>query len=147
MSLCITAQHRHMLDQVLTLFNLRPDFDLNLMKAGQDLTDITSSVLLGVREVLRATKPDIVLVHGDTTTTLGTSLAAYYERLPVGHVEAGLRTGNPYSPWPEEIEPPPHRRDCHSAFRAYGECTRQSAARGHRQRVLLQSPGIPLLMR
>lgn len=100
---CVTAQHRQMLDQVLDLFKIKPDFDLDLMKPGQDLTDITINVLLGIRMVLRQWRPDWVLVHGDTTTTLATSLAAYYEKIPVGHVEAGLRTGNIYSPWPEEM--------------------------------------------
>lgn len=100
---CVTAQHRHMLDQVLSLFSIVPDFDLNLMTPGQDLSDITANVLLGMRGVLREWRPDYVLVHGDTTTTFATSLAAYYERIAVGHVEAGLRTGNIYSPWPEEV--------------------------------------------
>lgn len=100
---CVTAQHRQMLDQVLSLFEIVPDFDLDLMKPGQDLTDITSNVLLGMRSILKAWKPDWVLVHGDTTTTLAASLSAYYEKIPVGHVEAGLRTGNIYSPWPEEM--------------------------------------------
>ena len=100
---CVTAQHRQMLDQVLELFDLKPDFDLNLMKPGQDLSDITSNVLLGMRSVFAEWTPDIVLVHGDTTTTLGASLAAYYAKVKVGHVEAGLRTGNKYSPWPEEM--------------------------------------------
>jgi UDP-N-acetylglucosamine 2-epimerase (non-hydrolysing) len=100
---CVTAQHRQMLDQVLDLFKIKPDFDLDLMKPGQDLTDITSNVLLGMRTVFKLCRPDWVLVHGDTTTTLATSLAAYYEKIPVGHVEAGLRTGNIYSPWPEEM--------------------------------------------
>lgn len=100
---CVTAQHRQMLDQVLDLFSIKPDFDLDLMKPGQDLTDITSNVLLGMRKVFKDWKPDWVLVHGDTTTTLATSLAAYYEKIAVGHVEAGLRTGNIYSPWPEEM--------------------------------------------
>jgi len=100
---CVTAQHRQMLDQVLSLFSLTPDFDLNLMTPGQDLSDITSKVLTGMRDVLREWRPDYVFVHGDTTTTFATSLAAYYERIPVGHVEAGLRTGNIYSPWPEEV--------------------------------------------
>jgi UDP-N-acetylglucosamine 2-epimerase (non-hydrolysing) len=100
---CVTAQHRQMLDQVLDLFAIKPDFDLDLMKPGQDLTDITSNVLLGMRSVFKAWRPDWVLIHGDTTTTLATSLAAYYEKIPVGHVEAGLRTGNIYSPWPEEM--------------------------------------------
>jgi len=100
---CVTAQHRQMLDQVLELFGIVPDFDLNLMQPGQDLTDITSSVLLGMRGVLRQWRPDWVLVHGDTTTTFAAALAAYYEKISVGHVEAGLRTGNIYSPWPEEM--------------------------------------------
>lgn len=100
---CVTAQHRQMLDQVLGLFNIVPEFDLDLMKPGQDLTDITTRVLLGMRDVFRTWRPDYVLVHGDTTTTLATSLAAYYEKVAVGHVEAGLRTGNIYSPWPEEM--------------------------------------------
>ena len=100
---CVTAQHRQMLDQVLELFNIEPDFDLNLMKSGQDLTDITSNVLLGLRDILKEWRPDWVLVHGDTSTTLASSLAAYYEKIPVGHVEAGLRTGDIYSPWPEEM--------------------------------------------
>lgn len=100
---CVTAQHRQMLDQVLGLFSIIPDYDLNIMKPGQDLTDITCNVLTGMRGVLRDWEPDYVLVHGDTTTTLATSLAAYYEKIKVGHVEAGLRTGNRYSPWPEEI--------------------------------------------
>lgn len=100
---CVTAQHRQMLDQVLSLFDIQPDFDLNLMTARQDLTDVTTRVLLGMRDVLAKWRPDVVLVHGDTTTTLAAGLAAYYERIPVGHVEAGLRTGNIYSPWPEEV--------------------------------------------
>jgi UDP-N-acetylglucosamine 2-epimerase (non-hydrolysing) len=101
--LCVTAQHRQMLDQVLGLFELQPDFDLNLMKPGQDLSDITVNVLLGMRDVYRQWLPDLILVHGDTTTTLATSLSAYYARIQVGHVEAGLRTGNKYAPWPEEM--------------------------------------------
>lgn len=100
---CVTAQHREMLDQVLELFGITPDYDLNLMKPGQDLTDITARVLHGLKPVLTEFNPDLVLVHGDTTTTLATSLAAYYQRIPVGHVEAGLRTGNILSPWPEEV--------------------------------------------
>lgn len=100
---CVTAQHREMLDQVLELFSIKPDYDLNLMKPGQDLTDITANVLLGLRPVLKEFKPDLMLVHGDTTTTFAAALAAYYEKIPVGHVEAGLRTGNIYAPWPEEI--------------------------------------------
>lgn len=100
---CVTAQHREMLDQVLNLFEIVPDYDLDLMKPGQGLFEITSGALIGLKGVLSAASPDLVLVHGDTTTTLAASLAAYYERIPVGHVEAGLRTGNIYSPWPEEI--------------------------------------------
>jgi UDP-N-acetylglucosamine 2-epimerase (non-hydrolysing) len=100
---CVTAQHRHMLDQVLNLFGIVPDFDLDLMQPGQDLTDITGNVLTGIRGVLRQWRPDEVLVHGDTTTTFAASLGAYYEKVPVSHVEAGLRTHNIYSPWPEEI--------------------------------------------
>jgi len=99
---CVTAQHREMLDQVLNMFDITPDYDLNLMKPGQDLYDITANVLLGLKDVLRDFKPDVVLVHGDTTTTSASSLAAFYEKIKVGHVEAGLRTGDIYSPWPEE---------------------------------------------
>ncbi|WP_417884431.1 non-hydrolyzing UDP-N-acetylglucosamine 2-epimerase [Vibrio rumoiensis] len=99
---CVTAQHREMLDQVLELFDINPDYDLNIMKAGQDLTDVTASILLGLRHVLQEFKPDYVLVHGDTATTLSTTLAAYFQKIKVGHVEAGLRTNNVYSPWPEE---------------------------------------------
>ncbi len=100
---CVTAQHRQMLDQVLDLFAIRPDFDLNLMKAGQDLSDITSNVLLGMRKVYQQWQPDVILVHGDTTTTLAACLSAYYAKIKVGHVEAGLRSFNKYSPWPEEM--------------------------------------------
>lgn len=100
---CVTAQHREMLDQVLDIFDIHPDYDLNLMKSGQDLYDVTSAVLLGMRDVLRATQPDIVLVHGDTTTAYATALAAFYSAIPVGHVEAGLRTHNILSPFPEEF--------------------------------------------
>ena len=99
---CVTAQHREMLDQVLGLFELTPDFDLNLMKAGQTLTDVTTGVLQGIEQVLQAWKPDVLLVHGDTTTTFASALAAFYQQVAVGHVEAGLRTGHLYSPWPEE---------------------------------------------
>lgn len=98
----VTAQHREMLDQVLDLFEIKPDFDLNLMKSGQDLYDVTAGVLLGLRNILKDFQPDMVLVHGDTATTFAASLAAFYQRIPVGHVEAGLRTGNLSSPWPEE---------------------------------------------
>lgn len=100
---CVTGQHREMLDQVLSIFDITPDFDLNIMKPGQDLYDVTSRVLLGMRDVFLRCKPDIVLVHGDTTTSSSAALAAFYQQIPVGHVEAGLRTHNIYSPWPEEI--------------------------------------------
>lgn len=99
---CVTAQHRQMLDQVLELFDIKPEYDLDLMKPGQDLTDITTGVLQGLKTVLAAWQPDVVLVHGDTSTTFAATLAAFYQRIAVGHVEAGLRTGNLYSPWPEE---------------------------------------------
>lgn len=99
---CVAGQHREMLDQVLNLFEITPDFDLNIMKSGQDLTDVTTTILQGMKSVFAEFKPDIVLVHGDTATTFATTLAAYYQQIPVAHVEAGLRTGNLYSPWPEE---------------------------------------------
>ncbi len=99
---CVTAQHRQMLDQVLDLFEIKPDYDLDIMKPGQNLYEVTSNILLGLKDVFEEVKPDVVLVHGDTTTTLATSLAAFYQKISVGHVEAGLRTGNIYSPWPEE---------------------------------------------
>lgn len=99
---CVTAQHREMLDQVLELFEIKPDYDLNIMKVGQSLNDVTARILLEIKPVLQDFKPDVVLVHGDTATTFAATLAAYYEQIPVGHVEAGLRTGNIYSPWPEE---------------------------------------------
>ncbi|SAK50345.1 UDP-N-acetylglucosamine 2-epimerase [Caballeronia pedi] len=99
---CVTGQHREMLDQVLALFDIHPDFDLNIMKRGQDLYDVTAAILSGMRDVLSTYRPDMVLVHGDTTTTMATTLAAFYQRIAVGHVEAGLRTGNLTSPWPEE---------------------------------------------
>ncbi len=101
-TVCVTAQHRQMLDQVLDLFEIRPDFDLNIMKPGQTLSGITTEILGKIEGVLAQNRPDLVLVHGDTSTTFATALAAYYHRIPVGHVEAGLRTGNIYSPWPEE---------------------------------------------
>ncbi len=99
---CVTGQHREMLDQVLSLFDIVPEFDLNIMKPGQDLTDVTCAIMQGLRPLLAAEKPDMVLVHGDTSTTLSTSLACYYQQIPIGHVEAGLRTGDIYAPWPEE---------------------------------------------
>ena len=98
----VTAQHRQMLDQVLELFRITPDYDLDIMQAGQDLYDVTARVLVGMREVLKSAKPDVVLVHGDTSTTLTTSLAAYYQQVKIAHIEAGLRTHNLHSPWPEE---------------------------------------------
>ena len=100
---CVTGQHREMLDQVLQIFGVTPDFDLNIMKQGQDLYDVTSRVLVGMRDVLAEAKPDVVLVHGDTTTSMAAAMAAFYRQIPVGHVEAGLRTHNIYSPWPEEM--------------------------------------------
>ena len=100
---CVTGQHREMLDQVLRIFDIQPDYDLNIMKQGQDLYDVTAKVLIGMRDVLKETQPDIVLVHGDTTTSTAAALAAFYQQIPVGHVEAGLRTHNIYSPWPEEM--------------------------------------------
>ena len=100
---CVTGQHREMLDQVLDLFHIVPDYDLNVMQPNQDLYDITSRILLGMRDVLRSAQPDIVLVHGDTTTSVTAALAAFYQQIPVGHIEAGLRTNNIYSPWPEEM--------------------------------------------
>lgn len=100
---CVTGQHREMLDQVLRIFGVKPDYDLNIMKQGQDLYDVTARVLTGMRDVFRACKPDVVLVHGDTTTSTAAALAAFYQQIPVGHVEAGLRTHNIYSPWPEEM--------------------------------------------
>ena len=100
---CVTGQHREMLDQVLRIFDIKPDYDLNIMKQGQDLYDITARVLVGMRDVLTECRPDVVLVHGDTTTSTAAALAAFYQQIPVGHVEAGLRTHNIYSPWPEEM--------------------------------------------
>ena len=100
---CVTGQHREMLDQVLKIFDIKPDYDLNIMKQGQDLYDVTARVLTGMREVLKEVKPDVVLVHGDTTTSTAAALATFYQQIPVGHVEAGLRTHNIYSPWPEEM--------------------------------------------
>lgn len=100
---CVTGQHREMLDQVLHIFDIKPDYDLNIMKQGQDLYDVTTRVLVGMRDVLKESQPDIVLVHGDTTTSTAAALAAFYQHIPVGHVEAGLRTHDIYSPWPEEM--------------------------------------------
>ena len=100
---CVTGQHREMLDQVLYIFDIKPDYDLNIMKQGQDLTDVTARVLTGMRDVFAKCKPDVVLVHGDTTTSTAAAMAAFYQQIPVGHVEAGLRTHNIYSPWPEEM--------------------------------------------
>ena len=100
---CVTGQHREMLDQVLQIFDVQPDYDLNIMKQGQDLYDVTSRVLVGMRDILDKVKPNVVLVHGDTTTSMAAALASFYRQIPVGHVEAGLRTHNLYSPWPEEM--------------------------------------------
>lgn len=100
---CVTGQHREMLDQVLTIFDVKPDYDLNIMKQGQDLYDVTARVLTGMRDVFKTCRPDVLLVHGDTTTSTAAALAAFYQQIPVGHVEAGLRTHNIYSPWPEEM--------------------------------------------
>ena len=100
---CVTGQHREMLDQVLEIFDIHPDYDLNIMKQGQDLYDITARVLVGMRDILKEVQPDVVLVHGDTTTSTAAALAAFYQQIPVGHVEAGLRTYDIYSPWPEEM--------------------------------------------
>ncbi len=100
---CVTGQHTEMLDQVLEIFDIHPDYDLNIMKQGQDLYDITARVLVGMRDILKEVQPDVVLVHGDTTTSTAAALAAFYQQIPVGHVEAGLRTYDIYSPWPEEM--------------------------------------------
>ena len=100
---CVTAPHRQLLDQVMDVFHLTADYDLDIMQQGQDLYDITSRVLLSMRDVLRQARPNLVLVHGDTTTSTAAALAAFYQQVPVGHIEAGLRTGNIYSPWPEEM--------------------------------------------
>ena len=100
---CVTGQHREMLDQVLHIFDVKPDYDLNIMKQGQDLTDVTTRVLIGLRDVFKKCHPDVVLVHGDTTTSTAGAIAAFYAQIPVGHIEAGLRTHNIYSPWPEEM--------------------------------------------
>lgn len=113
---CVTAQHREMLDQVLKIFEIVPDFDLNIMQAGQDLTDVTTRVLTGMRDVLKKTKPDLVLVHGDTTTSMAAALAAFYQKIKVGHVEAGLRTNNMQSPWPEEMNRQVTDRICNYYF-------------------------------
>ena len=121
--IAVTAQHREMLDQVLRLFGITPDYDLNVMKPGQGLTEITASVLAGLKPILESFKPDLMLVHGDTTTTLSASLAAYYQQISVGHVEAGLRTGNIYSPWPEEI----NRKVTGTIARLHFAPTRKSA--------------------
>ncbi len=131
-AVCVTAQHREMLDQVLMLFGITPEFDLNLMKPGQDLTDITGGVLAGLRTVLGEFNPDLVLVHGDTSTTLAASLAAFYRQIPVGHVEAGLRTGNIYAPWPEEVN-----------RRVAGTIARLHFAPTQRSRDNLLAEGVP----
>ncbi|WP_305046425.1 non-hydrolyzing UDP-N-acetylglucosamine 2-epimerase [Geoalkalibacter sp.] len=128
---CVTAQHRQMLDQVLDLFGISPQYDLDIMKPGQSLTDVTCNVLQGLSPVLEEFRPDVVLVHGDTTTTMAASLAAYYQKIPVGHVEAGLRTGNAYSPWPEEMN-----------RRLAGAITRHHFAPTERSRQNLLAEGV-----
>lgn len=102
LKVCVTGQHREMLDQVLSLFEITPDFDLDIIKHGQTLQEVTSAILIGLKPILEQWTPHIVLVHGDTATTFSASLAAYYQQIPIGHIEAGLRTGDIYSPWPEE---------------------------------------------
>lgn len=129
--IAVTAQHRQMLDQVLSLFDIVPDYDLNVMKPGQSLTEITAAVLEGLKPVLEDFRPDLVLVHGDTTTTCSASLAAYYQQIPVGHVEAGLRTGNIYSPWPEEI----NRKIAGTIARLHFAPTERAAANLKREAV------------
>ena len=126
--LCVTAQHREMLDQVLELFELVPDYDLNIMKPNQTISQITSNVIMGLEEVYQKERPDIVLVHGDTTTTFAASLSAFYQQIKVGHVEAGLRTGDKYSPYPRRNEQDPHRPYRGPAFRADGEKPAEPAA-------------------
>ena len=109
---CVTGQHREMLDQMLEVFDIHPDHDLNIMQPGQDLYDVSSRILLGMRDILTKERPDLVLVHGDTSTSSFAALAAFYQHIPVGHVEAGLRTGNIYSPWPEEMNRQLNGRIC-----------------------------------
>src|SRR6185369_13403463 len=130
--ICVTAQHRQMLDQVLDLFEIVPAYDLNIMKSGQSLTDVTCNVLQGLAPILEVSRPDVVLVHGDTTTTMAASLAAYYQKVAVGHVEAGLRTGNIYSPWPEEMN-----------RRLTGAITRYHFAPTEQSRQNLLNEGVP----
>ena len=128
---CVTAQHREMLDQVLHVFDVKPEYDLNIMKQGQDLYDITSRVLLGLRDVLKKELPDIVLVHGDTTTSSAAALAAFYQQIPVGHVEAGLRTHNIYSPWPEEMN-----RQITSRIAVFHSPPTELSRRNYKEKVL-----------
>ena len=113
---CVTGQHREMLDQVLHIFDIQPDYDLNIMKQGQDLYDVTARVLTGMRDVLKESRPDLVLVHGDTTTSTASALAAFYQQIPVGHIEAGLRTHNIYSPLAGRNEPADHGTYCYLSF-------------------------------
>ena len=124
---CVTAQHRDMLDQVLDLFDITPDVDLNLMRPNQTLPGLTSAVIDGVTKALNAEKPDMVLVHGDTTTTFAAALAAFYQRIPVGHVEAGLRTGDIYAPFPERSVPASHRQYFNASFCTHRRCQKQLA--------------------
>lgn len=128
---CVTAQHREMLDQVLTLFSIVPDYDLNIMQPGQGLTEITCRILEGLKPILADFKPDVVLVHGDTTTTIATSLAAFYQRIPVGHVEAGLRTGDLYSPLAGRGKPHADRTSGDVPLCADGKLAAESVAGEH----------------
>ena len=129
-TVCVTGQHREMLDQMLEVFDIHPDHDLNIMQAGQDLYDVSARILLGMRDVLRTERPNLVLVHGDTSTSTFAALAAFYQHIPVGHVEAGLRTGNIYSPWPEEMNRQLNGRLCTWHF-APTETARQNLLREH----------------
>ena len=122
---CVTGQHREMLDQVLHIFGIKPDYDLNIMKQGQDLYDVTARVLTGMRDVLKEARPDVVLVHGDTTTSTAAALAAFYQQIPVGHVEAGLRTHDIYSPWPEEMNRTDNGTHSSLSFRTYAPVPRK----------------------
>ena len=129
-TVCVTGQHREMLDQMLEVFDIHPDYDLNIMQPGQDLYDVSTHIMLGMRDVLTSVKPDLVLVHGDTSTSTFAALAAFYQHIPVGHVEAGLRTGNIYSPWPEEMNRQLNGRLCTWHF-APTETARQNLLREH----------------
>ncbi len=130
---CVTAQHREMLESGLNPLSIVPDYNLNIMKPGQGLTEITCRILQELKPILESFRPDVVLVHGDTTTTVATSLAAFYQRIPVGHIEAGLRTGNLYSPWPERGQPYAHRSPGDVPFCANRELTPKPAARKYQR--------------